>query len=155
VKRRFIVFSLLVIPIAHMSAGGAYRQSLQPLTGSISGAQSATRPLTQRGLENLVAFTRLLGYVRHFHPSDEAANAPWDALAVEGALTTESSENPEALLAVLTTFFRPLAPSLELWVTGTPPAPEGPRQAMGTLGFLSWQHRGYAGPGLSHPLIAG
>ena len=33
------------------------------------------RALTPRGLENLTAFARLFGYVRHFHPSDEAAAA--------------------------------------------------------------------------------
>src|SRR6185295_10626140 len=37
------------------------------------------RPLTARGLENLVAFTRLLGYVRHLHPSDEGADADWNS----------------------------------------------------------------------------
>src|SRR5436190_268163 len=30
------------------------------------------RPLTERDLANLTAFARLLGYVRHFHPSDQA-----------------------------------------------------------------------------------
>lgn len=39
-------------------------------------ANEPPRPLTARGLENLVAFTRLLGYVRHFHPGDQAAAPP-------------------------------------------------------------------------------
>src|SRR5687768_5321738 len=44
----------------------------------------AARPLTERGVENLAAFTRLLGYVRYFHPSDQAAATDWNALAVAG-----------------------------------------------------------------------
>ena len=34
------------------------------------------RPLSETGLNNLIAFTRLVGYVRHFHPSDQAAFNP-------------------------------------------------------------------------------
>ncbi|MCI0465048.1 MAG: hypothetical protein L0Z62_49640, partial [Gemmataceae bacterium] len=47
---------------------------------SANGAagDEAPRNLTERELDNLVAFARLLGYVRYFHPSDEAANANWD-----------------------------------------------------------------------------
>src|SRR6185503_3613476 len=33
----------------------------------------AARPLSVQGLANLTAFARLYGYVRHFHPSDQAA----------------------------------------------------------------------------------
>ena len=33
----------------------------------------APRPLAPRGLDNVVAFTRLAGYVRFFHPSEAAA----------------------------------------------------------------------------------
>ena len=55
------------------------------------------RPLAGRGLENLVAFTRLLGYVRHFHPSDEAAEADWDALAVAGVRAVEPATSAEDL----------------------------------------------------------
>ena len=57
------------------------------------------RPLTARGLENLVAFTRLLGYVRHFHPSDEAAAADWDTFAIEGVSVAEGAKG--AQLSVL------------------------------------------------------
>lgn len=39
------------------------------------------RALISPGLENLVAFTRLLGYVRHLHPSDEAAATDWNTFA--------------------------------------------------------------------------
>jgi len=36
-------------------------------------------------LENLQAFTHLYGYVRYFHPSDEARPIDWDKFAVYGA----------------------------------------------------------------------
>jgi hypothetical protein len=44
-------------------------------------ADAPPRPLSARGLTNLVAFARLLGYVRYFHPSDQAAAADWGSFA--------------------------------------------------------------------------
>jgi hypothetical protein len=38
-------------------------------------ANEPPRQLTERGLENLTAFTRLLGYARFFHPSDQPTPA--------------------------------------------------------------------------------
>ncbi len=59
----------------------------------------APRALAGRGLENLVAFTRLLGYVRHFHPSDQAAEADWDRLAVDGIRRSSRRAAPRSLPA--------------------------------------------------------
>lgn len=44
-------------------------------------ADAPPRPLSARGLTNLIALTRLLGYVRYFHPSDQAAAADWGSFA--------------------------------------------------------------------------
>src|SRR5262249_6862845 len=63
-----------------------------PSTGYVVRAEPP-RPLTTRGLENLVAFTRLLGYVRHFHPSDEAAAADWNAFAIKAVDEVEDAKN--------------------------------------------------------------
>jgi hypothetical protein len=73
------------------------------------------RAVTPRGLENLVAFTRLFGIVRHFHASDEAAAADWDAVAVNGAAAVESAQNPSELASRLREIFVPLAPSIRIY----------------------------------------
>src|SRR5262245_30250142 len=84
------------------------------------------RPLEGRGLDNLVAFARLLGYVRHFHPSDQAAGADWDRLAVEGVRAVESARGPEELARRLQEFARPVAPTVRVFPSGVvPPLPEG------------------------------
>lgn len=44
-------------------------------------ADAPPRPLSARGLTNLIALARLLGYVRYFHPSDQAAAADWGSFA--------------------------------------------------------------------------
>ena len=48
--------------------------------GKAGEGDVAPRPLTYHQLQNLVAFTRLLGYVRYFHPSDEAAGTEEEAV---------------------------------------------------------------------------
>ena len=82
----------------------------------------APRPLEGRGLENLIALTRLLGYVRYFHPSDEAAWADWEQVAIVGVQAAEPAETPDELARVLEDIFRPLGPTIHVFPTGeTPP----------------------------------
>src|SRR5260221_7077598 len=90
-------------------------------TSSVSSSE-APRPLTEQGMRNAIAFTRLLGYVRHFHPSDQAAAADWDTLAVEGMRQIEPCEGREQLTRALEAFFRPVAPTVQVFPNGTQPA---------------------------------
>ena len=84
--------------------------SLEDLGKTVVLAEPA-RPLTRRGLENLAAFTRLLGYVRHFYPGDEAAATDWNAFAVEGLHVAEEAKDAAELARKLETLFHPLAPN--------------------------------------------
>jgi hypothetical protein len=56
------------------------------------------RPLAAGALTNLIAFARLLGYVRYFHPSDQAAAADWGGIATAAIaeLDPESAPPPAA-----------------------------------------------------------
>src|SRR5262249_33677915 len=80
-------------------------------------------PLSARGLENLVAFTRLLGYVRHFHPSDEAADTDWNSFAIKAIDEVEAAKNPTDLSQRLESIFRPVAPTIRVFPTAEHPAP--------------------------------
>ena len=40
---------------------------------------------------NMTAFAKLYGYVRHFHPSDQAARTDWETFAVEGVRKVEGA----------------------------------------------------------------
>jgi hypothetical protein len=67
------------------------------LLGSVAAAFAATgdvppRPLTDQGLTNLTALTRLIGYVRFFHPSDQAAG-PLAALWTRGQEPSSASSS--------------------------------------------------------------
>jgi C-terminal processing protease CtpA/Prc len=100
------------------------------------------RAVTPRGLENLVAFTRLYGIVRHFHPSDEAAAADWDAVAVNGVDVVESAKNPAELASRLGDVFLPLAPSVRIYPTNAPEKPSLAKPADATM-VVAWQHNGF------------
>jgi hypothetical protein len=90
--------------------------------------------------EELRAFAKLYGYVRFFHPSDEAAAADWDRVAIEGAQRVVAGSTRAELLAALRETFEPLAPTLLLYPEDQPPPPaEAPREGP----VLAWQHLGY------------
>ncbi|HYW33366.1 MAG TPA: S41 family peptidase [Gemmatimonas sp.] len=102
------------------------------------------RALDARGLENVVAFTRLLGYVRYFHPADEALRVNWNEFAVHGVRTVESAPTPDSLAATLRALFVSVAPTVAVFRTATaPPAPLAARPVSGpTTGVLMWRHVG-------------
>jgi C-terminal processing protease CtpA/Prc len=113
------------------------------ILGAAGAGNEPPRPLDERGLDNLVAFTRLLGYVRFFHPSDEAAAADWAHVALAGVQAVESAATPAALAAALAAVFQPLAPALRVFPAGgerpdvelTPPAGATPH-------IVAWRHFG-------------
>lgn len=68
-----------------------------------------------RKIENLKAFTKLYGYVRWFHPSDEAQTIDWDKFACYGSQIVENAPNSTALKDSLLKLFSPIAPSLQIY----------------------------------------
>ncbi|MBV8545860.1 MAG: hypothetical protein JO088_14040 [Acidobacteria bacterium] len=103
------------------------------------------RALDARGLANLTAFARIFGYIRHFHPSDQAAGAKWDMVAVEGVRAIESAANPADLATKLRVIFEPLAPTVQIYATDQPPAahPLPPLAGRGDLQVVFWRHTGF------------
>ncbi len=82
--------------------------------GPISLGNAPAGPLTERSLENLVAFSQLLGYVRYFHPSDQAARTDWDLFAISAIDPVVRARDSDDLLRVLRERFSPIAPTLRL-----------------------------------------
>ncbi|MDP3773409.1 MAG: S41 family peptidase, partial [Gemmatimonadales bacterium] len=68
-----------------------------------------SRQLTTRGLANLTAFARLLGYVRFFHPSEAGRVTNWDQFAVRGISAVEGSPTPDSLAVALRAVFHDVA----------------------------------------------
>lgn len=102
------------------------------------------RSLGERGTQNLVAFGRLLGYVRHFHPSDEAAATDWNEFAIAGVDEVEDARTPVELMNRLERLFRPIAPTLRLGTKALPPVRLSAPGAGGIpTQIVGWRHRGW------------
>lgn len=86
-------------------------------------AFAESRPLTPRGLQNEIALAELYGYVRYFHPSDQAAHANWDALVITSVQEVESAKDDKELAEKLTVLFSGIAPTVHVLPTGEPYRP--------------------------------
>src|SRR6185436_2917128 len=116
------------------------------LVGTAPASSSGeARPLAGREADNLAAFGRLLAYIRFFHPSDQAASADWNRVAVAGIAAVEDAPDAAALARALEGFFRPLAPTVRVFLRGErpeldpalrPPAGGEPPR------IVAWRHYG-------------
>ncbi|MHC4812531.1 MAG: S41 family peptidase [Planctomycetota bacterium] len=103
----------------------------------------APRPLAGRGLENVIAFTRLLGYVRYFHPSDQAREVDWERFAITGIGAVEPMQGPKELAAKLQELFEPLAPTVRVTAgTARAPLPKVLRARPKNASVVAWEHLG-------------
>lgn len=90
------------------------------LLGCVTLGAAKGQPLTEQALANVEAFTRLLGYVQYFYPSDQAADAEWEAFAISHIERVERARTPGELAATLRTLFRPYAPALQVQPAAKP-----------------------------------
>lgn len=95
-------------------------------------------------VRNLKALARLYGYVRYFHPSDEAAGIDWDYFAIHAAGKVKEAKDREGLKAVLEDLFSPVAPTVRIYEEGKePPLPKELQPAdPSNLKVVAWQHSG-------------
>lgn len=118
-------------------------------TGSPTAPPVPARARAVDPVDTLQAFAQLYGVVRYFHPTDAAADADWTALAAQGCAYVRDAKTLGELADRLEQFYRPLAPTLEIWVEGEPAAslregPDAPHQEL-----VYWQYLGYPGAVLS------
>jgi C-terminal processing protease CtpA/Prc len=100
---------------------------------------------TPQDIKNIETFARLYGYVKYFHPSDEASNIDWNLFAVYGVKQVEKAKNSRELKKILDRLFLPLAPTMEIYHTGEkkefqksriiPPNTKNKK-------VIAWQHHG-------------
>ncbi len=73
--------------------------------------------LSKQEKENLKAFTKAYGYVKYFHPSDEAYELDWGKFAIYGADKVIDAKNNNELISILKELFVPVAPSINFFKT--------------------------------------
>ncbi|MBI5326275.1 MAG: hypothetical protein HZB41_13555 [Ignavibacteriae bacterium] len=93
-------------------------------------------------IQNLRTFSKLYGYIKYFHPSDEASLIDWDAFAVDGVEKVKNAKNNEELEEILKKLFYPVAPTIQIYKIGQKPEPlKLPADTTG-LKIVTWQHYG-------------
>jgi hypothetical protein len=119
--------------------------TLEIVAEAASQPADPPRKLDEHGLVSLVAFTRLLGYVRYFHPSDAARDADWPALAIAGVTKVEAARDAADLARILTELFQPVAPTVCIYAgkerPPLPPALSRPSDVE-NLRVAYWEHVG-------------
>lgn len=93
-------------------------------------------------IENLRAFAKLYGYVKYFHPSDEASEIDWDKFALYGTDLVLKARTSEELKSCLLKLFFPIAPAMQLLSPGENPKPYKNPENTETLLPVAWQHIG-------------
>jgi len=96
----------------------------------------------EQAITNLRAFAKLYGYVRYFHPSDEATQLDWDKFAIYGAGKVKNARTTDELALTLEELFLPIAPTLQILRPNEKPRPVGIPEHSGTVQSVAWQHKG-------------
>jgi hypothetical protein len=90
-------------------------------------------------LNNIKTFSKLYGYIRYFHPSDEASEIDWNEFAVYGVQQVTNAKDSNELKSTLEELFTPIAPTIQIYTKD-----EKPKQVKGEVGskLMAWQHFG-------------
>lgn len=96
----------------------------------------------------LVAFARLYGVVRYFHPTDAAQDADWAQVCADGVQAAATATQYGELADTLRGTFAPYTHGLTFWVApDVRPADLAPPPRRAEL--IYWQHQGYEGTPIS------
>lgn len=88
----------------------------------------------------LQAVARAYGYVRFFHPSDQAALVNWDAMAYHATERTMRSSDLESIPELVTSLFEPMVVDLEIYEGAMKDRP--PTREVAADQLIAWQHLG-------------
>lgn len=91
-------------------------------------------------VDNLRAFAKAYGYVKYFHPSDEAAQVDWNRFAALGAARVKAARNEKELRETLAALFAPLAPTARFHGKAEPA--NLPKLSFSNDAVVAWQHLG-------------
>ncbi len=70
--------------------------------------------LNKAAIANLFDFANLYGVIKYYSPALEGLSADWDGILLNGITEIENGAKPEKFVASLNSFFKPIAPALEI-----------------------------------------
>ncbi|WP_068619967.1 S41 family peptidase [Paenibacillus tuaregi] len=92
-----------------------------------------------REITNVQAFTKLYGYIRFFHPSDENEKIDWQRFAIYGVSKARAAKSDKELTAALQELFYPIAPTMRFTNKDKAARLNRPKQARN---LTAWLHQG-------------
>lgn len=106
-----------------------------------------TKQNVNKYIDKIIAFSKIYGYVRYFHPSDQASNIDWDKFAILGLKKIEFLDKRE-LLSCFEQLFQSIAPTVQF---ATAPFPKNYTPSnvfsiqLDKLQTVFWKHSGVKG----------
>jgi hypothetical protein len=144
-----VIILLLRLPIIVATCTILITQSVlaTPIGQEISDRNNATVDAIESEIliKNLQVFAKLYGYVKFFHPSDEASSMDWERFAIHGVEYVKVARNQNELKQKLMDLFHPIAPTVKIYdADEQPPEPHPLLTHEDTVGLklVAWQHRG-------------
>lgn len=99
----------------------------------------------EQNVNNLKAFAKAYGYVKYFHPGDDAAIIDWSKFSSYGAKEIDKCKTSEEVVETLNKLFSPFAPSVKFCVSKNKPEFDlkiiTPKDTSGYK-LTYWQHHG-------------
>lgn len=111
----------------------------------LSACSTGEAPIKENPqVKNLTAFSKLYGYVRFFHPSDEASRIDWSKFAVYGVSQIKAAETEKDLERILKDLFLPIAPTVQIYSSESLPQEKPDIIPIEITGLkpVAWQHFG-------------
>ncbi len=112
--------------------------------GCSSSVHNNRSDLQDTKIEYLSTFAKLYGYIKYFHPSDEASSIDWNKFLYYGIEQVGRTKNPSDLLDTLESLFLPIAPSINIFFEGAAPTAFNQPEKKDDLVLVTWQHKGVA-----------
>ena len=113
------------------------------------------RAVTTRGLDNLVAFARVVGVVRHFHPTEAVRTTNWDDFLIRGVRAVEGAPDADSLARSMTALFSSVAPQVRIAAGAAKPLSAERPNFGDRLAVIYWNNTGLmlGAPNPSMPAI--
>lgn len=87
------------------------------MLGQIRDGNVGPFPVYEKEMDNIMAFMRMYGYVRYFHPSDQSIGIDWERFVINGIDYVEKVDKPIELANALEQYFKPIAPLVRVFST--------------------------------------
>ncbi|MCE2611706.1 S41 family peptidase [Flavobacteriaceae bacterium D16] len=111
---------------------------------SLGCSLSSNTNFYSQKIENLKSFAKVYGYVKYFHPSDEASNIDWVKFAAYGVMKVLPCNSQDELIKELENVFIPIAPTIKFSNYKMDEYAISQIQPPNSSGYklTYWQHRG-------------